>query len=365
MNVILEYFAGNPLAIPVFLLMFSVLIAVHEFGHYLTARLLGMKVLEFAFGFPPRLFAIKHAGIEYTVNWIPFGGFVRILGQDDFALKQEGEGDPQAFTSKPWWAQAIVLVAGVTMNFVLAIVVLTGAFLLGTPGPTGDVRVAEVSATSPAATAGLQTGDVMVSVDGARLTGVRDLVSYTRRQAGTPIVLEVRRNDRPLTPVRVVPRAEPPEGEGPLGIRIEDVLAPVPAAPGEAVGQAFRFTGDVMDQLARLPGQIFGPRSVLPQAQPQVGGPIEIFRVTAEVAQRGVAATLLLTGALSLNLAVLNIIPFPGLDGGRLLFVLIAGIFKKRLTPQLEAAVHGIGFLVLLGLLILVSVADIRRVIGG
>src|SRR5256885_8260581 len=94
-----------------FLLMFTLIIAVHEFGHYLTARLLGMKVLEFAFGFPPRLAAIAHAGIEYSLNWIPFGGFVRILGQDDFAIKQQGDGEPGSFTSKPRWAQAIVLAA--------------------------------------------------------------------------------------------------------------------------------------------------------------------------------------------------------------------------------------------------------------
>ena len=103
-----------------FLVTFTAIIAVHEFGHYMSARLLGMKVLEFAFGFPPRVAQITHAGIVYSINAIPFGGFVRILGQDDFAIHQHGEGDPGSFTSKPWWAQAIVLVAGVTMNLVLA-----------------------------------------------------------------------------------------------------------------------------------------------------------------------------------------------------------------------------------------------------
>ena len=136
---------GDVRTVLLFLVVFTVIIAVHEFGHYITARLLGMRVLEFAFGFPPRLAGITHAGIAYTLNWIPFGGFVRILGQDDFSIKQQGEGDPQAFGSKPWWAQAIVLVAGVTMNFVLAIVVLTAAFALGTTGPTGEVRVIEVA----------------------------------------------------------------------------------------------------------------------------------------------------------------------------------------------------------------------------
>ena len=364
MSAIFDYFTGRPAAIPVFLLMFSLLIAIHELGHYLTARLLGMRVLEFAFGFPPRAFGVRHAGIDYTVNWIPFGGFVRILGQDDFALQPEGGGAPDAFGARPWWAQAIVLVAGVTMNFLLAILVLTAAFALGTPGPTGDVRVAALASGAPAEAAGLHVGDVVTSVDGARLTGVRDLVGYTRKHAGTPVVLEVLRGGRPLAPVSVVPRAEPPEGEGPLGIRIEDVLAPVPAAPDKAVGQAFRFTGEVLDQLVQLPGQLLAPRATS-AAPPQVGGPIEIFRVTAEVSQRGLPATLLLAGALSLNLGVLNILPFPGLDGGRLFFVLVAGIFRRQLRPQVEQAIHIAGFLILLALLVVVSIADVRRVFGG
>src|SRR5438874_9868476 len=111
-----------------FLVTFTLIVAVHEFGHYFTARLLGMRVLEFAIGFGPRLFGFRKGEIDYSVRGIPFGGYVRILGQDDFSIHQEGEGDPQAFTSKPWWSQAIVLVAGVGMNMVLALFVLTIAF---------------------------------------------------------------------------------------------------------------------------------------------------------------------------------------------------------------------------------------------
>ncbi|HKC91293.1 MAG TPA: site-2 protease family protein, partial [Candidatus Limnocylindria bacterium] len=145
MGGLVQFFVQNPLAIPLFLVMFTLIIAVHEFGHYITARLLGMRVLEFAFGFPPRIFAIRRGGIDYSVNAIPFGGFVRILGQDDFAIEQRGAGEPGSFTSKPWWAQAIVLAAGVAMNFVLALIVLTAAFMIGTEAPTGVVRVEEVA----------------------------------------------------------------------------------------------------------------------------------------------------------------------------------------------------------------------------
>src|SRR5256712_1823879 len=184
MGGLIQFFSQNPLAIPLFLVMFTLINAVPELGHYTRARLLGMRVLEFAFGFPPRIFAIRRGGIDYSVNAIPFGGFVRILGQDDVAIEQRGAGDPGSFSSKPWWAQAIVLAAGVAMNFVLAIVVLTAAFAIGTEAPTGVVRVEEVAAGSPAAAAGIQPGDIVRTIDGKEITRTTDLQSYVYSHAG-------------------------------------------------------------------------------------------------------------------------------------------------------------------------------------
>src|SRR5947199_383193 len=187
-----------------FIVTFTVIIAVHEFGHYLSARLLGMRVLEFVFGFPPRIASITHAGITFSLNAIPFGGFVRILGQDDFAIHQQGEGDPGAFTSKPWWAQAIVLVAGVTMNVVLALVVLTTAFASGTTAPNGDVRVDQVAAGSPAEKAGILTDDIVAAIDGKKVTRSQDLVNYVRTKARTEteVTLDIERNGRPVPPIK-------------------------------------------------------------------------------------------------------------------------------------------------------------------
>ena len=349
-----------------FLVTFTLIVAVHEFGHYISARLLGMRVLEFAIGFGPRLFGWRRGEIDYSVRAIPFGGYVRTLGQDDFSIAQEGEGDPRAFTSRPWWAQAIVLVAGVTMNLVLALVVLTIAFATGTTAATGDVRVDQVATGSPAEKAGIQVNDVVRSIDGRTVTRSQDLVSYVRQQARTEteVSLEIERNGRPIPTVRAVPRQEPPDGEGPLGIRLEDVQGPVAVALPEAVVQAVKLTGDVVGQIAQIPGQIIASRGG-GGGGPQVGGPIQIFVVTGQVAQFGLPTFLKLIGVLSVNLAVLNIIPFPGLDGGRLLFVLIAGIFRRRLSPQLEAAIHAVGFVLLLALLVVVSISDIRRVVGG
>lgn len=347
-----------------FLVTFTAIIAVHEFGHYLSARLLGMKVLEFAFGFPPRLIAFRRGGIDYSLNAIPFGGFVRILGQDDFAIRQAGEGEPGSFTSKPWWAQAIVLAAGVAMNMVLAIVVLTAAFALGSQAPTGQVRVSEVRPGSPAAAAGLLAGDIVRAVDGQPIRSSRDLVTYTYAHRGVEIALTVVRGGAELAPMRAVPREEPPEGEGPLGIVLEDVTAPATGGLPQAFGNAWTLTVEIVQQIAALPGQLLaGPRAS-PEGAPQIGGPIEILRVTDVVSRFGAAAVLRLIGVLSINLAVLNIIPFPALDGGRLFFVLIGGIFRRRLSPQVEAAIHAVGFVLLIALLVAVSISDIRRAIG-
>ncbi len=348
-----------------FLLTFTVIIAVHEFGHYITARLLGMKVLEFAFGFPPRIFAVKRGGIAYSINAIPFGGFVRILGQDDFAIRQVGEGEPGSFTSKPWWAQAIVLAAGVFMNFILALVVLTASFAFGGPVRTGDVRIVEIKAASPAEEAGIRVDDIVREVDGEPVKESQELVRYTRAHRGQIITLVLERGGQRLPPMEIEARRRPPEGEGPLGIVLLDATAAMRGGLPQAFANAWTLTGDIVQQIAALPGQLLGTPEETPDGPPQIGGPIEILRVTGEVSRFGFAAILRLIGVLSINLAVLNIIPFPALDGGRLLFVLIGGIFRKRLSPQVEAAVHAVGFILLLGLLVAVSIADIRRLIGG
>ena len=356
----------TPLGIALGLVTFTVIVAVHEFGHYLTARMLGMRVLEFAIGFGPKLFGIQRGEIDYSVRALPLGGYVRILGQDDFAIHQEGEGDPRAFTSRPWWAQAIVLLAGVTMNVILALVVLTIAFGTGGTAPTGDVRVVQVATGSPAEKAGVQVGDIVRAIDQKPITRSTDLVSYVRQKATgeTEVTLQLDRNGRPITPIKATPRAEPPEGEGPLGIKLEDVQGAVAVAPPQAFEQALQLSGDIVNQIAHLPAQLIAARSGGSDG-PQVGGPIQIFAVAGQVAEFGLPTILKLIGVLSVNLAVLNIVPFPGLDGGRLFFVLVAGIFRKRLSPQMEAAIHAVGFVLLLALLVVVSISDIRRVVGG
>ena len=351
----------------VFLATFTLIVAIHEFGHFAAARLLGMKVLEFAFGFPPRLFGIRRGETEYTINWIPFGGFVRILGQDDFSIKQEGMGDPRAFTTKPWWSQAVVLAAGVFMNFVLALVILTLAFAIGgAKTASGNVTIVDVQPDSPALAAGLRPGDIVRTIDGTPTRTTQAVVNSVTRAAERcrDVTLEIERGGQLLPPATVTPRATPPQGQGPLGIKLDDLTPTVLPLP-QAAAQAAGLIREVVGQIVALPGQLLSQRAAPSGGAPVVGGPIEIFRVTGQVADQGLPAVLLLIGVLSVNLGVINIIPFPGLDGGRLFFVLLGAVTRRRLSPQVEAAIHAIGFVLLIGLLIIVSIGDVRRAAGG
>jgi len=227
------------------------------------------------------------------------------------------------------------------------------------------VRVEEVAAGSPAEAAGIERGDVIRTIDGKSITRTSELQTYIYGHAGKEVTIVLDRGVRTVGPLVIVPRPQPPENEGPLGVKLSEVTSPPTALPlPEAFTQAVRLTGDVVAQIAELPAQLLARPAGQP-GPPPVGGPIEILRVTALVSQAGLSAFLKLVGVISLNLGVLNIIPFPGLDGGRLFFVLLSAALRRRLSPQVEAAIHAVGFVLLLGLLVVVSVADIRRAAGG
>src|ERR1700674_1929795 len=194
-----------------FLPILSLMMFVHELGHFLTARFFGITVLEFGFGLPPRLWGFKRNGVIYSINWIPFGAFVKMLGEEDPTA-------PGSFASKPRAIRAIVLAAGSAMNFLLAVVAFSLVYIVGVPGvpPDGPVNLAEIAPDSPATTAGLQAGDVIVSVDGLPVT-VQSFRETTQARVGQPIHIEIRRGDQTQT-VTLTPRENPPQGQGAIGI---------------------------------------------------------------------------------------------------------------------------------------------------
>jgi regulator of sigma E protease len=222
------------ITIIVFVLILGVLIFVHELGHFIAAKSLGVRVEEFGFGFPPRLFRLfKKGDTEYTLNWIPVGGFVKMTGQSDFEKVDSTKikDDPKSFLNKKPWQRLIILVAGVVMNFALAAVLLSVGFVVGLPTAIGDdmpagaqvrsesIQVIIADADSPADAAGIKSGDTVLRLNDYVPSSVDDVINYVFEHKGEPVQVEIKRGNEILTP-SVTPRAEPPAGQGPLGISL-------------------------------------------------------------------------------------------------------------------------------------------------
>lgn len=358
-----------------FVIILSILVFVHELGHFLMARFIGVRVEEFGFGLPPRAFGIKYKGTIYSINWLPIGGFVRLAGEDD---DHQPVANPTKEQKKFFWARSgkersAILLAGVTMNFVLAVGIT--AYLLNSHGamqPTGKVFVQRVAPGSPADDVGLQENDIVKSLtltedDGsARVVPVHtpaELIEATKQSLGEEVIVTYVRNGQEAT-ASVVPRVNPPEGEGSIGIAITDlqeVRYPFPAA----LTEAFRINVDrAKEMVLAIGGALYKLVTLRPSAE-DVAGPIGIAQVTGEAVKFGFFAVLEFMSILSLNLAVLNILPIPALDGGRLLFVIIEKIMGRRVAPTFERNAHQWGMLFLFGLLFLISINDILRLTRG
>ncbi len=347
------------------------LIFVHELGHFLAARWMGVRVLEFGFGYPPRLARLfERNGVEYTLNWLPFGGFVRMAGEsDDF----EAEGS-LAMTAP--WRRIVVLFAGPFMNLLTAAVIFAILLAAGVPRFTGDpaalpVEITAVAPTSPAAEAGLQVGDVIESIDGQTVRGSEAVSAAIKRHAGQEMTMSVRRGDATVT-ASFTPRLNPPEGQGAAGIVIATVIPPdaiqtVRAGPLEAVGGGARQTAQLItlmvNGLSTLLRGLVSPQVDIPEGG--VGGLVAIGRITAEVAREGWRDLLNLMAFLSVNLAILNLLPIPALDGGRIVFALVEMVRRKRIPPEKEALVHLAGFAVLIAFMVFITFVDVNNWIAG
>ena len=367
-----------------FLAVLVVLVLVHELGHFVAAKLAGITVQEFGIGFPPRISSVVRGGTRYSLNALPLGGFVKMLGEDgDIEAKKMRERGLSeaaiesamagAFNRKPIWVRIAVLLAGVLMNFLLAGVMFS--IVAGMPqlAERGGLVVEEVQPDSPASTAGLQVGDVIVSADGRTFTNPRDLTAYVRDQAGTQVVLNVRRNgavvDIAVTP-RNVTDAQIQRGIGAVGFSWQaerlDELPPAASNPLEAVGLGFGDQG-ATGLAVQLPGALVDAIGGLLGLNPNAGmaaGPIGIAEQTGRVLQGPVQGWFSFVGLLSINLAVLNVLPFPPLDGGRIAVVLVEAVRRRRLPAEREALIYLTGFMVLMLLIILISIQDIQN-LGG
>lgn len=348
------------------IIFISALILVHEWGHFFAARALRVRVEEFGFGFPPRIFSRVKNGIRYSFNLFPFGGFVKIFGEHG-----EGERDSASFMSRPAWQRFAVLAAGVFMNFVLAWALFTAAAGIGLPqiadGNTAGVPVSilGVAPGSPAAGAGLKLGDQILEMRGGGAVSLRiekeeDVSNFVNAYRGEEITLVIRRQGA-VSEIKATPRAVSPEGEGSLGIalgRITIERVPWYAAPIAGFEALIRSTVAIASGLWTLVSILVATG----HAPGEVSGPIGILLFARDSRVLGIAYFLQFIGVLSVNLAVLNFLPIPALDGGRVLFLVIEKIKGRKISPRIEDAAHTAGFIALVLLMLLITYRDIVKI---
>lgn len=359
-----------------------VLVLVHELGHFIVAKRAGITVEEFGIGFPPRIGSVMRGGTRYSLNWIPLGGFVKMLGEDGDVeirrLRESGLSDDEveqamagAFNRRPVWVRVGVLLAGVVMNFVLAAALFAIAFSMPTLVGEGPLTVTEIQAGSPAE-GSLEVRDVIIGVDGRTFERSADLTDYVAERGGTQVTLDVERGGEPIQ-VEVVPRVVTDEdraaGTGPIGFAYDpERVVEQPSVVNNPIDAVARGTSTAWTIAVQIPGgladAVGGLIGLNPDA-PDARGPIGIAQETGRILDAPLVSQLLFIGLLSVNLAVLNVLPFPPLDGGRILVVLVEAVRRRRLPAEREALIYLAGFAVLIALVILISINDIQRLISG
>jgi regulator of sigma E protease len=356
-----------------FILILSILVLIHEAGHFISAKIFGIKVEEFGFGLPPRIFGKKIGETVYSLNWLPIGGFVKLYGEDEagsgsvkVSNKEVKSDIDRAFFSKPVWQRAIVIFAGVFMNFILAVAILSFLFsAVGVPTPGNKVSVDVVVKNSPAEKAGLKVGDTVESINGVSITSTGQLITITKKHLGETLTLKVETINSKSENIEIIPRKVYPPNEGAMGIAISqnNTIKKYPwyEAPFVGTKEALHETYLIANGLVMIVVQLFTKASI----PSDVAGPVGIAELTGIVVSNGLFAVLSFLALLSLNLALVNILPIPALDGGRLLFILIEGIFHKKVDQRIEAYAHAVGMAVLLGLIALITLHDLFRIFTG
>jgi regulator of sigma E protease len=357
----------------IFILILVALILVHEFGHFIVAKLSKIKVEEFGIFFPPRIFAIKKGETEYSFNWLPFGGFVRIFGENH----NEHATDPRSFASKPRYTQAAVVVAGVVMNILFAWAALSVGYMVGLPssidsgraGELQDVKttIVAVLPESPAQKAGVLPEDVVTSIGTGliaphKLETADDVQAFIAAHGEESIILTVMRDGEEKTFI-ARPAEGLVEGRKALGVQLGDVgvlQLPPHLALVEGAKLTYRMTIGTAQGLVGFFSQI--ARGVADFTT--VAGPIGIVNIGAGAVTDGFAAAVVLTAVISINLAIINLLPIPGLDGGRLVIILVESIIRRPVSQKITVALTVAGFALLITLMIVVSYHDIVRLVG-
>ncbi len=385
------------ITILVLIIVLGLLIFVHEFGHFIAAKKAGIKVEEFGFGYPPRIFGaykdpktkkfkfikgsqdsklLETAGgkketVEkiypttvYSLNWLPLGGFCKMRGENE-----KNEKDSDSFGSKKPWVRTVVLIAGVVMNFALAAVLLMIGFKIGIPTVIDEsnqnlaqdtkIQITQVVPDSPAKKEDLKIGDQILSINGQEIQTVNQVQEDINKNKGKKTDLKIKRFNEEQN-IEITPRENPPENEGALGVGLVEtgiVSYPWYTSIWKGIVAAFTLTATIIFAFAEIIRNLFTGVKV----DADIAGPVGIAVLTGQMTKMGFVYLLQFTALLSINLAILNILPFPALDGGRILFITIGKIRRKPVSEKTENAVHTAGFALIILLMVVVTFRDVFK----
>jgi regulator of sigma E protease len=344
----------SPLLFLVAALGLGLLIVLHEAGHFLVARLCGMRVERFAVFFGRPLLARKFGNTIYQIGWIPLGGYVQITGLNPH--EEFDKNDPYVYPNRPRWMRVAVLAAGPIANYVTAVVLAIGLFM-AYGMPTEQMKVEGTTEGSPAAAAGLRAGDVLVEANGQAITRSAPINKVIDQVAGSPLRLTVSRGGS-LQRFDVTPRKDQASGRFLIGIRQGEVRAPVGVLSGvrDALVLPVVESGKMLQGIADM---------IRGKQKPSFAGPVGITNELKKAAEQGIESFLSFIMGLSIYLGLFNLLPVPALDGARIVFVGIGALLRRDVNARKEAAVHAVGLMVLMGTLLLVTYGDIKRLVGS
>jgi regulator of sigma E protease len=340
----------------VFIPVLGLLVFVHELGHFLAAKWAGIRVERFSLGFPPRMIGKKIGDTDYCISWIPLGGYVKMAGMIDESMDEKIEGQPWEFMSKPLWKRAIVIAAGPIMNLLLTVVFFAALnFHYGVPEATNLPVVDQVIVNSPAESIGLKSDDRILSVNGTSIGTWEELTRLIHANPEKQITIAWERNGEKLQAV-VTPRRDPQDQKGKIGIGPKVEVRP--AGVGESFTLACVRSWFITREIGKFVGRLFtGQESV----REGLAGPVQMMKMAGQFAREGFAEVTNFVALISLQLALINLLPIPALDGGHLFFLGIEGILRRPVSVRARVIVQQIGMALLLALMVFIVINDVQK----
>jgi regulator of sigma E protease len=340
------------IAILAFSVILVVLVVAHEFAHFITAKSRGVKVNEFGIGFPPRIWGIKRGETLYSINALPLGGFVKLSGEEDPKAER-------SLASKGYGTRILVLASGSLMNLVLPLLIAALAFVIPHNNYFPTQTITEVVADSPAQQAGLQAGDTILAINGVTVTDYTQIQQAIRSSPNKEISLSIQRAGGTQTTINLVPKLDSATGYGMIGIRPGERVVRESLPIWTAIPKGASYWWGTLVAYKDAIAQWIGGKSSM-----QVSGIVGMTEVTGQAAKQGLSTLFLWAAFISINLGIVNILPLPALDGGRIFFVFLEMIRGgRRISPRTEGLIHGIGFLLLIGLMLLLVFSDVTKLV--